>query len=138
MASPRLPAFAAALACLLAAGYLALQSSAESKVRKANELGAQNRLADALHEAQKVSRAPAVLRALGVEATAAALLGRLDVADHAFTDALDRDPDNWRLHEDRGVILLQMGKRGLARREMSRALALNPKMKLPPGFIRQR
>ena len=122
MLAQRWPAFAAALACLLAAGYLALQSSAESKVRRANELGAQNRLADALHEAQKVSRAPAVLRALDVEAKAARLLGRLDVADQALSDAIDRDPNNWRLHQDRGVILLAEGKRELARREMSRAL----------------
>jgi Flp pilus assembly protein TadD len=136
MLAQRYTAVAAALACLLTAGYLVLQSSAESRVRRANELGAQNRYADALHEAQKVSRAPAVLRALDVEAKAAGLLGRVDVAERAYAEALDRDPSNWRLRQDHAVILLQQRQRAAARREMSRALALNPKMKLPPGFVR--
>ena len=138
MPSQRLTAAAAALACLLAAGYLALQSSAESKVRRANELGADNRLAEAIEEAKKVSRAPAILRALDVEAKAATLLGRFDVAAHALDRALERDPDNWRLRQDHAVILLRQRQRDLARREMSRALALNPRMTLPPGFVRQR
>jgi Flp pilus assembly protein TadD len=138
MRSQPLTAAAAALACLLASGYLALQSSAESKVRRANELGSENRLTEAITEARRVSRAPAVLRALDVEAKAARLLGRLDLADRALADALERDPSNWRLHQDRAVILLQQARKELARREMSRALALNPKMKLPPGFVRKR
>jgi Flp pilus assembly protein TadD len=138
MRSHRLAATAAALACLLTAGYLALQSRDEAKVRRANELGADNRLAEAIHEARRVSRAPAKLRALIVEAKAATLLGQFDVADDALTQALDRDPANWRLHSDRAVVLLSEGKRDPARREMSRALGLNPKLKLPAGFVRDR
>jgi Flp pilus assembly protein TadD len=138
MRAHRLTATAAALACLLTAGFLALQSRDEAKVRRANELGADNRLADALAEAKRVSRPPAVLRALVVQAKAATLMGRLDVADDALARALERDPSNWQLHSERAVVLLRQGKRGPARREMGRALALNPKLELPAGFVRDR
>jgi Flp pilus assembly protein TadD len=138
MRAQRLSATAAALACLLTAGYLGLHSRDESRVRRANELGSDNRLADAIREARRVSRAPASLRALAVEAKAATLLGDNRAAGRALVEALDRDPSNWQLHRDRAIVLLRTGDRRRARREMSRALALNPKMDLPRGFVRER
>jgi Flp pilus assembly protein TadD len=136
MSSQRLTALAAAVACLLTAGYFLRQNREEVKLRTANELGLQGRFADALDEARGIHRAPTVLRALVVEAQAAGLLGRVGVAVDALDQAIDRDPNNWILHRDRARALLRRGARDRARREMARALALNPRMELPRGFVR--
>ena len=52
----------------------------------------------------------------------------------AFRQAVRRDPNNWVLHRDYAIVLRRLGDRARARTRMGTALALNPRMILPPGF----
>jgi len=69
-----------------------------------------------------------------VEAYALQGLGRLAESERAFRAALRETPSDWRLRRDLARVLLLQGRRGAASQELSRALALNPRLTPPPGF----
>jgi Flp pilus assembly protein TadD len=131
----RLLALAAAGACLLTAGWLALHARDESALRAANTLGLHGHYAAAAARARTVHRAPAEGRALRVQAYAAAATGHLRDAAALFARAAARDPRDWELQRDWARTLLAAGRREAAARHMAAALALNPRMALPPGFV---
>jgi Flp pilus assembly protein TadD len=121
--------------CLLTAGYLFVSAREADVLRDANRLGLQGRYADALAQARRVSRPPADARAELVEAYALRELGRPVAASAAFARATRRDPGNWVIRRDWAVVLAQLGRQRQAGVQMARALALNPRMSLPPGFL---
>jgi Flp pilus assembly protein TadD len=82
-----------------------------------------------------VDRDPAASRAAAVRAYARAGREEYERSAEAFSQALRRDPNDWALHRDYGQVLLQLGRREKAQARMRRALALNPRMRLPPGFV---
>lgn len=126
----------AALACGLIAAYLALNATDARRVKHANELGASGSYAQAIAVAGKVSSASQRGDAVRVQAYADLALGRDRDAIVAFRQALRHDPQDWVLHRDLASALLLVGARASARVEMGRALALNPKLVLPAGFVR--
>ena len=134
--SPRLTAMPLALGCLLLAVYLGVAQRDAAKVDEANRLGVEGRFADAERAARSASRPPARDRGRLVVAYALRDQGRLAEASRAFAAAARADPNNWALHRDHAVVLLRLGDRRQARRTMTRALELNPRMRLPPPFER--
>lgn len=132
----RLLAFVVAACCLLVAANLQAGAREESRVRSASRAGLAGDFPAAITTARKVERAPAVDEADRIEAYAALGLGRFDDARAAFRTALKRRPNDWLMRRDLALTLVQLGRRRAARAQMSRALALNPRMKLPAGFER--
>ncbi len=130
----RVALLVAAGACLLVAGYLFAQQRQESRLRTANLLGAHGRFAAAVTEARQVTRPPARARAALVEAYALRAMGRLPQAALAFRRAANEDPANWTIRRDFATTLLAVGRGSAARAQLRRALRLNPRMGLPPGF----
>jgi Flp pilus assembly protein TadD len=126
----------AAVVCLLGAVYLEVERRDQVRLKDANELGRKGNYLVAAREAERVSRAPADGRALLVRAYALAGARRDRQASDAFAAAARRDPNNWVIHRDWALLLQRLGNVRRARAEMGRALGLNPRMQLPPGFIR--
>lgn len=130
----RLWAFAIAAVCLLLAVSLWTASRDERRVERANAAGLRGDFEAAAREARAVTDGAAVPRAAAAEGYALAALAEWDRAAGAFARAARADPANWVIRRDLARVLLLAGRRGDAQREMGRALALNPRMALPPGF----
>jgi tetratricopeptide (TPR) repeat protein len=130
----RIPALAAAVACLAAAAYLALHAGDEAKVRDAALLGAAGRYDAALARVDGLTREPSATRAWRIRAAALVGAGRVPEAEHAFAEAARRAPRDWTLRRDWALVRLSAGDRRGAARQMRLALALNPRLHLPPGF----
>ena len=75
-------------------------------------------------------------RAHAVRGYAFAALRMLGASSREFQAALKGDPRNWRVRRDWARVLLALGDRRAAQAQMALALALNPRMPLPPGFAR--
>ena len=133
----RLAAIGAALGCLIAAVYLGVHRSDAENVREASERGRAGDFAAAARVAQDISRFPAKGRALVIEAHALRGLGRARAAAGAFARAAERDPDNWTVRRDWAITLAELGDQEEAVRQLRRALELNPRIELPPGFKRR-
>lgn len=126
---------AAACLCIALAVYLGLAQRDESRLEDANRLGLSGDLRGAVRAAGEVGDGPARARADAVAAYALAAQGRSADAVPAFSRALRHAPNDWALHRDYGQVLLRLGLREKAQARMRRALALNPRMTLPPGFV---
>jgi Flp pilus assembly protein TadD len=134
----RVPALCVAAACVVAAAYLALHARDEARVRAAAQLGAAGRYDAALARLDGVHREPAATRAWRIRAAALVGAGRAGAAEHAFAEASRRAPSNWTLRRDWALVRMAAGDRAGAARQMRRALALNPRLRLPPGFVAAR
>jgi tetratricopeptide (TPR) repeat protein len=132
----RVAALGVAVACVVAAVYLAVHAGDEARLRAAAQLGAAGRYDAALGRLDGVTREPAAARAWRVRAAALVGAGRAGAAQHAFAQAARRSPSDWRLERDWALVRLAAGDRPGAARHMRRALALNPRLHLPPGFVR--
>jgi Flp pilus assembly protein TadD len=138
LAGPRASAIAIAAVCATAALYLGSAALDARHVRRAGQLGEQRRFTEAAAEARRAHSQPARARATLIEATALAELGDLAPAARAYADAARYDPSNWAIRRDWAVTLRRLGDGAGARRQMERALALNPRMELPAGFRHER
>jgi tetratricopeptide (TPR) repeat protein len=127
------PVLLAGLCVMMAASLLVSQRQAAS-LRDAETLGERGEYARAIQAALEVTRAPAKGRALYLAASGFARLNRPREADRLFESAAARDPNNWTVHHDWAILLAGIGQRGEARRQMERALALNPRARLPITF----
>jgi Flp pilus assembly protein TadD len=133
MIAARLPFIAVALACAVLGVWLAGASGDEARLQRAGDDVAAGRSAEALAELDGLD-GDAADRAAAVRGYAQLGAGRLKRARSDLRAAVQRDPNNWLLQRDYAVVLLRVGERARARARMSRALALNPRMALPPGF----
>lgn len=79
---------------------------------------------------------PVETRSALLEARALATLERDAAAVGAYRRAARLDPNSWVIPYEAAIVLLRAGDRAGARRQMARALALNPRAQLPPGFLR--
>jgi tetratricopeptide (TPR) repeat protein len=127
----------AAAVCLVTAVYLAGVNHDADLLRRADDQRRAREYAAAEATARQVRRPPFEVQALVVRAQALERLGRLRAAEAAYTAAVLREPNDWFVHRGYAVVLRRLGKRPQAIREMSAALALNPRMKLPYGFVRK-
>jgi Flp pilus assembly protein TadD len=130
----RLAAIAAAVLCAATAIYLTGQREQAVRVERANELGTQGHFAAAAQEAARVTGRPASVEGRTVRGRALLALHRYAAADGQFAAGLRDEPKNWALHRDRAIALQALRRSSAADRELSLALALNPRMPLPPGF----
>lgn len=131
-----MPWMAAAL-CLLAGWWLLETRADERALERANAAGLRGDFPTALREARDAAAgATTVSRARAVEAYALLRLHRPAAAVRAFGQAVASDPADWRVHRDLAQTLALLGRRDAARREIGRALALNPRMRLPALFRR--
>jgi Flp pilus assembly protein TadD len=129
----RLAAIGASGACVLTAVYLWGARHDAVRAGTARGLLDEGRFGAA---ASKAATAPGDAHALLVRAYALRDAGRSAAAGTAFAAAAAADPDNWVLRRDWAVLEAQVGDRAGAARQMAVALALNPRMKLPPGFLK--
>jgi Flp pilus assembly protein TadD len=136
MTRARVLALGGAAVCLLAAAYLASNLGDERSVERANALGLRGDYAAAAREARNASGATTRSRAAALQGYADALLGRLPGAERHFAAATRSDPNNWSLWRDWARTVLATGNRRRAARLMAHAVALNPRMELPEGFVR--
>lgn len=129
----RLPYLAVAALCGAIGIYLAVSRGGEAKLMRAGEDVRTGRHVQALAE----------LDGLGGQATgrAAALSGyahagrrQYERAAVELSAAARRSPNDWVLQRDYAIVLRALGRRAKARARMQRALALNPRLQLPPGF----
>lgn len=75
-------------------------------------------------------------RALRIVALAELQVGDLSAAERAAALAARAAPDDWARRYDHAVLLGRLGRRPAAAREMAAAIALNPRLPLPIGFVR--
>ena len=122
------------LVCVVLGAYLAVSSRGEASLARANAALAAGNHAEALSELEGLEGEYAA-RASAVRGYAYFGLGQLRRARVALQKAARRDPNNWFLQRDYGIVLLRLGERPKARARMRRALALNPRMPLPSGFV---
>ncbi len=134
LTATRIASIALAATCVALGGYLALAQRSERTLARAQDELAAARPADALTRLHGLS-GQAAGRADAVRAVAHIADGRYDEAHDELRAALQRDPNNWQLRRDNAIVLLALGRRGAARRALERALELNPRMALPPGFV---
>ncbi len=126
-----------ALAAIVAALYLADAAQDAQRVERAERLIVDGRPAAALDEIDGVTGRPAGARALSLRAAELSDGGDIVAALDAYRRAAERAPDDWAVRRDWAVLLLSVGQRGGAQAQMDRALALNPRLELPPGFVRR-
>ena len=130
----RLPYLALAALCAAIGMYLALSRGGEARLKRAGEDVRAGRHEQALTE----------LDGLGGQAAgrAAALRGYAYVGRRQYergaaelSAAARRAPNDWLAQRDYAIVLRRLGRRARARARMQRALALNPRMALPAGFL---
>jgi Flp pilus assembly protein TadD len=129
----RLSFLAIALGCAVLGVYLAVESRSEARLERASADVAAGRTQAALHELTGVDDADG--RAARLRGAAYLAAGRLGPALANLRAAARRDPNNWLAQRDYAIVLLRTGDRARAQRRMRAALALNPRMPLPPGFV---
>ena len=134
MLAARLPFVLIGLVCSVLGAFLAVSSRGEASLARANAALVAGNHAEALSELEGLEGEHAN-RASAVRGYAYFGLGQLRRARAALQKAARRDPNNWFLQRDYGIVLLRLGERPKARARMRRALALNPRMPLPPGFV---
>lgn len=132
----RVLALLAALACLAGAGWMWVQRTDEVRLSDARDLLAQHRDPEAVAKAASVAHDPARFEALHTRALALARQNRFGSAASTFRAAAQLEPSDWTLRRDWALTLLRLGDRAAAQAQMSRALALNPRMQLPRGFVK--
>jgi Flp pilus assembly protein TadD len=130
----RIAGLALAALCVALGGYLALAQRSEHTLARAQDELAATQPAAALATLHGLG-GQAAGRALAVRADAHIAQGRYGEAHLNLRAALRRDPNNWLLERDDAIVLLALGRRQDARRALQRALALNPRMDIPPGFV---
>lgn len=130
-------AFGLALACLLVAGYFALNARDAGRVQHANEFGAAGDYARAISTARSVSSGPFHSGALLVEGQAAIALGDYGDAIRALQLARSANPDDWSVHLALAGALLGASQRAAAVAELNAAKRLNPLLVTPPEFARR-
>ena len=129
-------AIGAAAICLFGAVYLGGTLRDEHRVEDANTAALAGDYRAAVADAAKVTRAPSRARALSVQANALLRLGEAAAAVRVFQQAADAAPNDAEVRRGWAIALLQAGRRGAAKRQLARAVALNPGLALPPGFRR--
>ena len=134
MLAARITFVAIALLCGVLGIYLAVGSRGEAALQRAQTDVSAERSADALAEIEGL-QGEIGARAAAIRGYAFRHMGRLPAARTAFQTAARRDPNNWVLQRDYAGVLLRLGERAKARARMSRAKALNPRMRLPRGFV---
>jgi Flp pilus assembly protein TadD len=127
---------AAAAACLFGAGYLGSTLRDENRLEDANAAARAGDYRAAVDDAAKITRAPTLARALGVQAFALLELGDTDAALDAFSRAAKAAPNDAEIRRGWAIALQRAGRRAAAGRQFARAAALNPGLALPPGFRR--
>ena len=133
MLAARLPFVLVALLCAALGVHLAITSSSEAALQRAQAALLDGHEAAALAELDGLD-GEAGRRAAALRGYAHRAAGRLQPARLAFQTAARRDPNNWVLQREYARVLLALGERAKARARMSRAKALNPRMVLPAGF----
>ncbi len=130
----RIAGLAFAVLCVALGGYLALAQRSEHTLARAQDELAAAQPAAALARLHGLG-GQAAGRALAVRAAAHIAQGRYADAHRNLRAALRRDPNSWLLERDDAIVLLALDRRLDARRALQRALALNPRMDIPPGFV---
>lgn len=122
------------LVCVVLGVHLAVSSRGEGRSGRANAAVLAGNHARALTELEgldgEVGRRASAVRGYAYFGT-----GQLRRARAELQKAARRDPNNWVLQRDYAIVLLRLGERPKARARMRRAVALNPRMLLPPGFV---
>jgi len=121
--------------CLLLAGWLLVAHTDSEKVRRAAQLGAVGNYRAAADEAGKVTRRPAAAEAWLLRGRALAGARAFGASAVAYARAVRFEPRDWTVRRDYARVLLALGRRADAQRQMAAALALNPRQSLPPGFV---
>jgi len=126
--------FLPAVVCLLLAGWLLMARGDSEHVRRAAELGGRGDFRAAAAEAARVTRRPAAAQAWLLRGRALAGAHAFDSSAAAYARAARFEPRDWTVRREYARVLLALGRRADAQRQMAAALALNPRQSLPPGF----
>jgi len=129
-----LPYIVVAVVCGAMGLYLALNQGGEANLKRAGEDVRAGRNAQALVELEGVD-GQADGRVAALRGYAYAGRRQYKPAAAAFSEAARHSPNDWVLQRDYAIVLRELGKRAKARARMQRALALNPRMALPRGFL---
>lgn len=123
-----------AAVCAAFALHLASAREDEAHLEQANVLALAGRYEAAIAQATRADAWTTAPRADALRAYAHLRLRQLEPAADAFSAALRRQPNNWILQRDYAITLLALGRREQAQARMRRALRLNPRLDVPPGF----
>jgi tetratricopeptide (TPR) repeat protein len=121
--------------CLLLAGWLLASHGDSERVRRAAQLGAAGDFRAAASEAGRVTRRPAAAQAWELRGRALAGAHAFGASADAYARAARFEPRDWTVRREYASVLLALGRRADAQRQMAAALALNPRQSLPPGFV---
>ena len=131
--SERLYGALAALACLLAASYLAVHARDEATLRDANRLALRGDYGQAIKRSAPLIGSSTGLGALLVEAHSYVALRKYAHAASLFRRAAQLAPQDWQIRSDLANTLQVMGRVRSAREQIALAVALNPRLALPGG-----
>jgi Flp pilus assembly protein TadD len=127
---------AAVVACLAASAWSLALLRDERRLDDAQQAVVEGRFGDAERLAASTSGPTIGARASRTAAEAAYHQGDLRGAERAMRTAVREAPSDWATHRDHAVVLGRLGNRSAAASEIAQAIALNPRMELPPGFAR--
>jgi Flp pilus assembly protein TadD len=125
------------LACGGAAAWLWTSGTDAGRTQEAYDALVSGRAAEAERLARDVEREPAAARAAYTRAVALRELGRYDEANRVFADVAAREPNSWQIHREWAISLAREGQLVRARRELARAVELNPRVAIPVEFTRR-
>lgn len=128
----------AAVGCLVASVWMLGIARQERRLTSAGEALSAGQTQRATRLAASADGETVAARAARTLAAASLLEGKLPEAARQLARATRSSPNDWGLHRDRAVVLRRLGDASGARREIRRALSLNPGLDLPPGFVARR
>jgi Flp pilus assembly protein TadD len=122
------PRVLAVAVCMLLSLWLSLQGDDQRKVRDAGDRLAEGNRVEAVRLAGDVDGRPAQLRALVVQGEAWMQRGDARRAITAYSDAVRLSPNDWKLRRSLALALGSAGRADAGRRQLARAMVLNPRM----------
>lgn len=128
--------WAVVVVCAVLALWLGLGARDQRAVRDAADLALAGDPTGAAARAAGVDGRPAALRARIVQARALFFAADLDAASAAYRDAAELAPNDWTVRREWALTEARRGATGAARRQLARALALNPRMDVPAELLR--
>jgi Flp pilus assembly protein TadD len=126
-----------ALACLAGAAFLLAPLRQERELHRADQALGAGRTATAIALTRGLDRRSVQDRAQRVRWIGALQLGDVVTAERELRRAVKTAPNDWSLRLDHAVLLRRLDRRADARSEFERALALNPRLTPPLGFVRK-
>jgi Flp pilus assembly protein TadD len=124
------------VSCAVLAVWFGMAARDQGRTRDAADRALAGDVTGAAGAAARVDGRPAALRARVVRARSLFFAGDLEGASAAYRSAAGLAPNDWTIRREWAVTEARRGAASAARRQLARALALNPRMDVPAELLR--